>query len=123
MSTQHKIHQVQQYIAALNQHDMGIIEQLYSKTATIEAPVGSEARRGHDEIIAMYTKAFAIDIQAELTGAVRVASNYALFPFRFGFNNAGVPVEVEAIDEFEFDADGRVCSMRAFWGPENMKSQ
>ena len=60
MSTQHKIHQVQQYIAALNQHDMSIIEQLYSETATIEDPVG---------------------------------------------------------------ANGRVCSMRAFQGPENMKNQ
>jgi hypothetical protein len=60
MSTQHKIHQEQQYLAALNQHDMGIIEQLYSKTATIEDPVV---------------------------------------------------------------ADGRVCSMHALRGPENMKSQ
>ena len=123
MTTQQMIHQVQQYIAALNQHDMGIIEQLYSESATIEDPVGSQPRRRRDEIVAMYTVAFSIDIQAELTGAVRVASNYALFPFRFAFTNAGVPVEVEAIDQFEFDADARVCSMRAFWGPENMTSK
>lgn len=123
MSTQHKIHQVQQYIAALNQHDMAIVEQLYSEHATVEDPVGTKARRGREEIIAMYTGAFSANIRAELTGAVPVAGNYALFPFLIAFNTGDKQVEIEVIDQFEFDADGKVCSMRAFWGPENMTSQ
>jgi steroid delta-isomerase len=29
---------------------------------------------------------------------------------------------MDVIDVFEFDDQGKVCSMKAYWGPENMKS-
>ena len=31
-------------------------------------------------------------------------------------------MHIDVIDVFKFNADGKVSSMRAFWGPENMGS-
>jgi steroid delta-isomerase len=29
---------------------------------------------------------------------------------------------IDVIDVFEFDADGKVASMKAYWGPENIQT-
>lgn len=31
-------------------------------------------------------------------------------------------MSIDVIDVFKFNAEGKVVSMRAFWGPENMAS-
>ncbi len=119
MTSKDMAQQAELYITAVNQHDISIIEELYSDDATVEDPVGSEPRRGK-EIIAMYREAFSKNIRAELTGAVRVAANFAVFPFHIALDNGDSTLEIEVIDLFEFDSDGYIRSMKAFWGPDNL---
>ena len=47
---------------------------------------------------------------------MRCAGNAAAFAFEV--HVAGMKIEV--IDVFEFDAEGKVVSMKAYWGQENI---
>ena len=44
------------------------------------------------------------------------AANTAAFPFQVKMGD----MSIDIIDVFEFDDQGKVVSMKAYWGPENM---
>jgi steroid Delta-isomerase len=48
---------------------------------------------------------------------LRVAGNEAAFQFRL---TVGGAMRIEPIDVMVFDDDGKVKSMKAYWGPENV---
>ena len=65
-----------------------------------------------------YEGALGAGAKLELTGAPRCAGNAVAFPFA-----AVMPgMRMEIIDVFEFNDEGKVVSMKAYWGPENNKA-
>jgi hypothetical protein len=38
-------------------------------------------------------------------------------------NYGGSPREIDIIDVFTFDEDGRIKTMRAYWGSDNMREE
>ena len=118
METSEKIAMVHRYIEAFDKADINIIRDIYSVDARVEDPVGSEIHDGIEAICAFYEGALASGAKLVLTGEPRCAGNAVAFPFR-----AQAPgMNVEVIDVFEFNHEGKVNSMRAYWGAENMKS-
>lgn len=111
------------YLARLSQGDLDGVLALYSDNATLEDPVGSEIRRGRASLREFYRTILAGDVNAERTGTVRCAANEAAFPFRATSQASECPVTVEIIYHLCFDNDGRVISMRAFWGSNNITKQ
>ncbi len=111
---------VERYIKALCEHDMGIIEKIFAVNATIEDPAGSEQRVGQEAIQGFYSYAFNNNIRAELTGSVRCADNTAVFPFYVILDRENGQMKLEAIDMFIFNDEGKIQSMKAYWGPENI---
>ncbi|MBB3046229.1 steroid delta-isomerase [Litorivivens lipolytica] len=117
MENTDKIAAVHRYVEAFASGDMNIIRDLYAEDATVEDPVGSDIHKGMEAIVKFYEPSLG-KIKLNLSGDPRCAGDEVAFPFQV--DASGMTIDV--IDVFKFNADGKVCSMRAFWGPENMKS-
>jgi steroid delta-isomerase len=111
-----KIAVVEKYIHAFATKDMNLITEIYAENATVEDPVGSDLRRGIGAVVEFYQQAFGAGATLALTGPARCAGNAVAFPFCVTVGT----MQVQAIDVFEFDSAGKVVSMRAYWGPENI---
>lgn len=107
---------VQTYVEAFEKADLKIIRELYAADATVEDPVGSPARHGIEEITEFYKTAFGMGMKLRLTGKPRCAGNSVAFSFDAVLKK----MTISPIDVFDFNADGRVQHMRAYWGPENV---
>lgn len=106
---------VESYIAAISSEDFDTIRSIYADNGTVEDPVGSPPHEGIDAIMNFYGGIKGLGVKLTLTGAPRCAGNSVAFPFKA---NIG-PTTMEVIDVFEFDGDGKVVSMKAYWGAEN----
>jgi steroid delta-isomerase len=112
MEASDKIAVVNRYIQAFADSNMDIIRDLFAEDAVVEDPVGSEPHVGIAAIEAFYEQSVPGPTTLELTGTPRCAGNAVAFPF-----NAvvGDTLRIEIIDVFEFNAAGKVVSMRAYW--------
>ena len=117
MEVSDKVAAVQKYVDAFANSDMNLINEIYSDDAVVEDPVGTEPHLGIEAVRAFYEKAFGMGVTLELTGAPRCSGNAVAFPFQV---HAG-EMRIEIIDIFEFNEQGKVCNMRAYWGPANTK--
>ena len=106
---------VNKYVEAFANSDMDLIREIYADNATVEDPVGSEVLEGIAAIEEFYTKGFQMGATLELTGPCRCAGSSVAFPFQV---NAGGST-ISIIDVFDFNDDGKVVAMRAYWGPDN----
>jgi steroid delta-isomerase len=59
-------------------------------------------------------------MKLELAGPIRVAGVEAAFPFTVSVTFKGIPMHIHVIDVFKFNAEGKIASMRAYFGEENM---
>lgn len=118
MEAQDKIRAVEQYVEAFANTDIDIIRRMYADNATVEDPVGTPVHEGLDAICTFYEGALKAGAKLALTGTPRCAGNAVAFSFQVTM--PGMLIDV--IDVFEFDEDGKVASMKAYWGPENIQS-
>jgi len=109
------------YIAAFDAGDPGAAAALFAADATLEDPVGGEILRGHDAIALFYSHAMTMGAKLHLNGPVRQAADSAAFAFTVEVNAPGQRMEIDVIDVFRFNPDGKVIEMRAFWGPTNVR--
>ena len=107
---------VNTYVEAFEKADISIIDNMFADDATVEDPVGSEVREGKEAILAFYTTAFEYGAKLKLHGDLRVAGNSVAFTFDVVMGNT----TISPIDVFELNENGKVQTMRAYWGPENM---
>jgi len=119
MDTAHMIDCVERYINANSNHDIEVIEELFDINATVEDPVGSEPHVGLDSIREFYLNGFSSVVKAELTGNIRCAEGAAAFPFYVIAKIGDAKMKIEVIDVFEFTEQGKVRSMKAYWGQDN----
>lgn len=109
---------VERYVEAFEKADEAIIREIYAEDAVVEDPVGSDVKNGIEEIVEFYRQGFASGAKLKLTQPVRVAGNSIAFAFDVVLND----MTISPIDVFEMNADGKIQSMKAYWGPENIKS-
>jgi len=117
MEAADKIAAVNKYVEAFDKQDINLIKELYADNAVVEDPVGSDTHNGIDAICAFYEGAFNMGAKLTLTGDPRCAGNEVAFAFVVKVGD----MTIEPIDVFEFNDEGKVVSMKAFWGPENTK--
>jgi steroid delta-isomerase len=115
MEVSDKVAMVHKYVEAFANSDMKLIREIYADDAVVEDPVGTEPHVGIDAVCGFYETALGMGITLALTGTPRCAGNAVAFPFEV---NAGA-TRIEIIDVFEFNDAGKVCHMRAYWGPDN----
>jgi len=118
MEVSEKIAVVHQYVEAFDKQDMDIIRAIYSDDARVEDPVGTDIHEGIEAVCAFYEGALKSGAKLALTGEPRCSGSAVAFPFQVQMPG----MEIDIIDVFYFNEDGKVCDMKAYWGPENMKS-
>jgi steroid delta-isomerase len=111
---------VQAYVAAFEAGSADQVAALYSADATVEDPIGSPVHVGREAIRAFYAESMKTGAKLSLEGPVRIAGDYAVFPFAVNLNYDGGPKRIDVIDTFRFNDANEVTEMRAFWGATNM---
>jgi steroid delta-isomerase len=112
---------VHSYIEAFDRCDGEALAALYADDATVEDPVGSKPLVGRTAIREFYHQMAANKAKLTLVGPVRTAANCAAFPFECRFVFKGDYCKFDIIDVFRFDDAGKIKSMQAFFGPNNIE--
>ena len=113
---------MQEYIDAFNREDVDGIVALYAQDATVEDPVGTEPKRGIDEITEFYQMAMKTGARLSLQAPIRTShGNAAAMAFDVELSMEQGPAIIRAIDVMHFNEDGQFVSMQAFWGPSDMQ--
>jgi steroid delta-isomerase len=110
---------VEQYVALVGSGTADEIVALYADGATVEDPVGSDVLTGAEAIRGFYAGLEGLDKKTRLN-TLRVAGGEAVFHFEIATTADGVTYTVAPIDAMTFDDDGKVTSMRAYWGDADM---
>jgi steroid delta-isomerase len=112
----------ERYVAALTDGDAGAVTDLFAHDATIEDPVGAPPVTGRAAILAFYRSAIARagGPTVRLSGPVRIAGAFGAAPLQSDAVRDGRAVRLDIIDVMRFDDAGRILSMTAYWGPENV---
>jgi steroid delta-isomerase len=115
MEVTDKIAVVHKYVEAFDKGDIEIIREIYAIDAVVEDPVGTEPRVGMEAIVGFYEPSLGSGVKLELTGTPRCTGNAVAFPFKVVMSG----LNIEIIDVFQFNDDGKIIDMKAYWGPEN----
>ncbi|WP_375195114.1 nuclear transport factor 2 family protein [Sphingobium sp.] len=111
---------VHAYVAAFEAGSADQVAALYAQDCTVEDPIGSPIHNGREAVRAFYAESMKTGAKLKLEGPVRIAGDYAVFPFSVNLNYDGSPKRIDVIDTFRFNEANEVVEMRAFWGPTNM---
>lgn len=125
MSLEQKITDaVNTYITAFENEDLDAIMGIYADDCSVEDPVGSPVKQGRAAVHEFYEGAIKMKVKLQLEGQIRIAGNEAAFAFSGEVDTGDGIMTFNPIDVMVFNDEGKVTSMRAFFGPTNsgMKS-
>jgi len=108
---------VEGYVSAYNNRDFDGILAMFAAEATMEDPVGTPPACGQEAIRALYKTGFDMGITLELDGRIRTAAANVAFPL-CATSESG---KLYIIDLFEFNDEGKIARMRAFWSRDNLE--
>ena len=114
---------MQAYVDRTNAGDAEGLVALFAAGATIEDPVGSQIKHGED-IAAWFRDSVAFNAQITPVAPIRGShSNEAALAFEVEFTpSGGDRLRIRSVDVCTFDDEGRITSLRAFWGPDDIES-
>ena len=108
---------VDRYFAAWSRLDPAAYTACFCADGILQDPYGSTPHRGAKSLREFFEGVAGALVEARIEAeAVHVAGNRAAVVFRgkaVGKNQR--PVEVAGVDVFEFDEDGRITSLCAYW--------
>ncbi|WP_106401930.1 nuclear transport factor 2 family protein [Actinocorallia populi] len=107
---------LQSYVDGFAKGDPESVIALFAADAVVEDPVGTPEKRG-EEIAEFYRNAVGSGAKLTLEAPVR-GSHGSAAAMAFTVDMPGMKIAV--IDVFTFDDAGKVTSMRAYWGPEDI---
>ncbi|MEV6430299.1 nuclear transport factor 2 family protein [Nocardia sp. NPDC051463] len=115
---------VEQYVKLVGSGPTEEIVNLYAADATVEDPIGSEVKQGHAAIREFYDVIANLDRETELKPeTIRIGGNHAAFMFSIITRFGDKRFTLTPIDVMEFDDDGKIISMRAYWSPDDMHTE
>jgi len=106
---------VNRYLETVSQGRPDDIAALYAEDATVEDPVGSEVHIGRQAIRGFYTSVENVNSKTEVV-TLRALGNEAAFFWRLIIGG----MTIEIISVMTFDDAGKIASMRAYWGQDNI---
>jgi steroid delta-isomerase len=112
---------VKSYLELVGAGSADAIAELYAEDATVEDPVGGgEVHIGRQAIRGFYSNVESVKSAAEIV-TLRAAAHEAAFFWALTVDLGEAKMRIEIISVMTFDAEGKIASMKAYWGPENMK--
>jgi len=111
------------YVAGINSGDEKAVLALFAPGAVIEDPVGSPPKTG-DEIAAWFADTVAFETRIEPVAPIRGShADAAALVFDVTFQPPEGPrLLIRSLDVCTFDAEGRITSLRAYWGPDDVSA-
>ena len=106
---------VNRYLETVSQGRPDDIAALYAQDATVEDPVGSELHIGRQAIRGFYTSVENVKSKTEVV-TLRALGNEAAFLWRLIIGG----MTIDIISVMTFDDEGKIASMKAYWGPDNI---
>lgn len=110
---------VDEYVRLVGSGTADEIVALYAEDATVEDPVGTDVRRGAEQIREFYAQLEGLEQQTRLH-AVRIAGGEAAFHFEVATRADGATYTLSPVDVMTFDDEGRITTMRAFWADTDL---
>jgi len=118
LNDQHIAATLQAYVDAVSGGDVEKILELYADNAVVEDPVGTDAHVGKEALRAFYQMAVDSVESMELEGSVRARGKWGAAAMKA--HPKGIDMVIETLDVMEFDDDGLITKMTAYWGDNNM---
>jgi steroid delta-isomerase len=112
---------VARYVEAASGRDLEAYVGLFADDAVIIDPVGTEPHEGRDAVRAF--RQSALDATTEMTfvaTGVRAAGDHVAFNFTVTATVGDASMVITGIELFQVDADGRISTMTAVWGPDDV---
>lgn len=96
---------------------------LFAPDATVEDPVGTDVRKGRDQIGEFWDFAHSLAdaVEVRVATPVCVAGTEAAFHIQIVSTVGDSRLMIPAIDAMTFDDDAKITSMRAYWTMEDMR--
>ncbi|ONM46530.1 nuclear transport factor 2 family protein [Nocardia donostiensis] len=112
---------VEQYVKLVGSGPTEAIVDLYAPDATVEDPIGTPPKQGRDAIREFYTVLANLERETSIhPDTIRITGNHAAFMFTLVTKAAEQRITLHPIDVMEFDDEGRIVHMRAYWGPDDL---
>jgi steroid Delta-isomerase len=112
-------HTVNRYLELLADGKADDIAALYADDATVEDPVGGEVHIGRTAIRGFYTSIEKGKAQTEVL-TLRALGNEAAFQWTLSLDFDDNGMRIDIISVMTFDDEGKIASMKAYWGPDNV---
>lgn len=121
---------VKTYLVSFNSANPQGIADLFAQNGSLQDPYGSPSKSGMDAILGYYKGAAKKGTQLVQKSPTVVAGNRASFAMTVvvegmtkekNVTDADLPagsMEIDVIDMFEFDEEGKIIKMTAYWDPE-----
>jgi steroid delta-isomerase len=110
---------VNRYLELVSKSQADEVAALYADDATLEDPVGSEVHIGRPAIRGFYSSIENIKAEIEVT-TLRALGNEVAFVWTMTVQMGDTGMRIEIISVMTFDDEGKISSMKAYWGPENV---
>ena len=113
---------LQAYVDRINAGDRDGVLALFARDAVIEDPVGSPPKTG-EEIRAWFSDTIAFDTHIRPVAPIRGShANAAALVFDVTFQPPEGPrLLIRSLDVCTFDGEGKITSLKAYWGPEDVE--
>ena len=118
---QHMRNVMEQYAAAVTAGDVEAILSCYAPDGSCQVPVGGPVHEGIGAVRAFY-EGNELAQALSLTGPVRVAGCEAAAPMVARVRFDGVEYELDVVDVAEFNGEGLLTSLRAFYSLDDLRA-
>ena len=103
----------------MSSDDVEKVLVLFSDDAVVEDPVGSDAHRGKDALRIFYQASIDSVDHMILEGSVRAREKWGAAAMIA--SPKGIDMKVETLDVMEFNDEGLITHMTAYWGDTNLR--
>ena len=111
---------VNRYLELVAQGKADDVADLYADDATVEDPVGGgEVHIGREAIRGFYGSLPQAGAKTDML-TLRALGNEAAFHWTLTIDLGGNTMSIDIISTMTFDGEGKIASMKAYWGPENV---
>lgn len=112
---------MQAYVDRTNAGDAEGVLALFAPDAQMEDPIGSPIK-SRDEMAAFFRDGATYGVRITLDAPIRGShGNEAAMSFEVRFTPPdSPPLLIRSLDVCTFDEEGRITSLRAYWGPDDI---
>jgi steroid delta-isomerase len=122
LNDQHMAAALQSYVDNISDSNLDAVINLFAEDAIVEDPVGTDPHIGHAALREFYQVACDSVSKMILEGNVRTAKKWASAGILAYPKGAEDSLVIEIIDVMEFNEEGKITKMTAYWGDSNMRA-